>query len=586
MRDENREVLYVGKAKNLKNRVSTYFGAGDGRDHIFFLMERVADLETVICASEQQALVLEWDLIRKYKPKYNIRLKDDKAYYSVRIDENANWPRVQLVRRIENDGATYFGPFPPGNDLRNVVEIINKVIPLRTCTDTVFYNRVRPCLEYQIKRCCGPCCLTVDKQDYREWVKQAKKILNGNVKELIEEFSKKMQVAAEMLNFEEAAIIRDRIEALKSFVELQSGIIKYGESQDIFNLFREGGRVALAVLKVKSGRIVDGSYHLFTECLETDQEIIESAIEQFYRNSGDVPIEIILPFELDNQEIFENLFKDRFNLKPVFTVPKIGAKKNLLSLARLNAEQHFISKFDEETRYTSAVTKLSEILKLKQIPRRIECVDISNLQGSDIVGAVVVFYDGKPLKSEYKKYIIKQQGKPDDFYSIYEVVTRRLTLAMQTGEFPDLFLIDGGPNQLAFACKARDDLNITTRQEIASIAKIRENAQQDLMPERLYRENDPEPTPLNPDDEVTKLVTKIRDEVHRFVITFHRQRRSKRVVSSALDNIVGLGEIGKKRLLKEFGSVGKIRLASVQELSVKAKISLVVAKKILEIIQK
>lgn len=584
MKDSTGETLYVGKAKDLFARVSTYTNGGDGREHIFFLMEKVCSVETIVCTTEQQAIILEWDLIRRYKPRYNIRLKDDKAYYSIRIDENAQWPRLQLTRKIVDDGATYFGPYPSGSDIKEVVDSIQKILPLRTCTDTVFYNRVRPCLEYQIKRCAGPCCLNIDKEEYRRWVADAKAIINGKVDDIISRLEERMQIVADNQLYEEAANIRDRIQLLKDFSATRTGLIRYGEDQHVFGIYREGGMLVISLLKVKNGRITEGQYFPFTQVLGEDTEIIESAVEQYYTEGIEIPQEVILPVECENTEFLKELIERRNGMAPEFIHPQRGVKSKLLGLANVNARQHFISTFNEETKYSEASTKLARTLKLKQIPRRIECIDISNFQGSDIVGAIVVFFDGVPQREEYKKYIISNQSAPDDFGSIYEVVIRRLRLAIATGEFPDLLLVDGGLGQLNAACRAREELGINL--EIASLAKIREFSDGNKKPERLFREGFEMPIELAPTDDLTLLVTKIRDEVHRFVITFHRTRRNKRVFGSILDNISGLGKVRKEKLLKQFGSVEGIGRLSADEIVQKCKLPLQIAERVLAAIKK
>lgn len=584
MKDDGGEVMYVGKAKELQSRVRSYLTGGDGRVQIEFLMERVAHIETIICASEEQAFILERDLIAKFKPRYNIRLKDDKAYLSVRIDENARWPRLELVRRVHNDGATYYGPYTYSYELREVLEVIRNVVPLRSCSDTVLYNRQRPCLEYQIRRCAGPCCLPVNSDEYRRWVVQAKQILEGRTPATIKSLNDSMQEASDDLRFEEAAAIRDRIEVLERFTKGHKMAVNLGDSRDAIGFFREAQRATVSILHVRGGRVSDNSSFAFSNVIDTDEELIESIILQFYSSGRETPDEILLPTDLASREEIENFISKNLDAKVSLVVPQKGVKERLVGLATVNARQQFVSKFDEETRYTEAVAKLAALLNLHQVPRRIECVDISNFQGSDIVGAIVVFFDGKPLKSEYKKYKISQQGKPDDFASMHEVVTRRLARAMETGEFPDLLLIDGGPGQLSSACRARDELKLEV--DIASIAKIRENSEGVKMPERLFVEGSDDPIPLLPSDEVTLLVSRIRDEVHRFVIGFHRNTRSKRVFKSVLDDIPGVGPERRGRLLREFGSVDKIKNADVEKIAKVGRMPKPLAEKILAFLNK
>ena len=588
MRDRHEKVIYVGKAKNLKNRLASYLRGGDGRQQIPFLMRRVNKIETIVTDNEQQAYVLERDLIAKYHPRYNVKLKDDKSFLSIRIDENQAWPRLELVRRVEGDGARYFGPYSFSYELRALLEMINKAIPLRSCNNTIFYNRQRPCLEYQIKRCAGPCCLDVDRKQYALWVKEAIAILEGRTADLEKDLTKQMEKASEDLRFEDAAAIRDRIEIIKNFKQGGTYISAGAEDRDVFALYREERLAVISLMKVRNGRISDNNNYTFSNVEIADDEVLEAVISQYYDGERDLAPEIVLPFELDNISLLREGIATRYEVAPTFTLPKIGLKKRLLGLAALNARQHYIFVFDADSRYKEAATALAKILKLSQIPRRIECVDISNLQASDIVGGIVSFYDGVPDKKNYKKYIITKQDKPDDFGSIYEVITRRLKHAMEDDEdqVPDLFLIDGGRGQLGAALAARDDLGVTC--EIASLAKIRAtkgkklNSEDRLKPERIFREGVEEAIPLDPSADSTLLVTRIRDEAHRHVIQFHRSRRSKRVFSSVLDDIPGIGSKRKTALIAAFGGVNGMKQASIDELMEKGHLPKVLAEKLMQ----
>ena len=586
MKDEKGDVIYVGKAKDLKARTSNYFTkGGDGRAQVQFLIKRVREIENIVTDSEEQAFILERDLITKYKPRYNIRLKDDKAYLSVRIDENSPWPRLELVRRVEHDGAKYFGPYTYSYELRTILEVIKRVVPLRTCTDTVFYNRQRPCLEYQIKRCAGPCCLEVDREQYQEWVSQAISILNGKTETLEKELETLMQQASEELRFEDAALYRDRIEALQNAKKNQRLVSSGTEDRDVFALYREERLAALSILQVRNGRVSHNKNFSFSEVEVSDEEIVESVIEQYYQEGRDIPEELILPFELENEGFLKALLKERRGRVVSLSVPQRGLKARLRGLAEVNAKQHFLTTFNTEDRYIEIATALSKKIGLSQIPRRIECIDISNFQGSDIVGAVVVFYDGSPDKSRYKRYRISQQEKPDDFASIYEVVFRRLKRCMQENEFPDLIIIDGGPGQLSMALKARDELKLGL--DIVSLAKIRTEQKStsstpEKKPERIYTEGNSEAIKLDAASELTHFIQRVRDEAHRFVISYHRSSRKKRVFSSKLDGISGVGPERKRRLLNHFGSVKKIAAASPEEVAKVGRMSKLLAMKILD----
>ncbi len=588
MKDQAGEVIYVGKAKNLRSRVRSYFRGGDGRFQISFLMRRVQEIDTIVTDTEEQAFLLERDLITKYKPRYNIRLKDDKAYLNIRIDLNQAWPRLELVRKIEQDGAKYFGPYTFSHELKSVLDLIKKIVPLRTCSNTVFYNRQRPCLEYQIKRCPGPCCLQVDPELYQDYLAQAIAILEGDTRQIAHELERLMQQASESLRFEDAAEYRDKLEMLENFGRGLQYVSTGGEQRDVFALYREERLAVLSVLNVRSGRISDNKNYSFSQVEISDQEILESALEQYYGGGREIPEEIVLPFELEDLSFLKESLQKIRGSKVDFSSPKRGIRSRLLGLAELNAKQYFMSSFDAEARYTEISTALAKLFKLKQIPRRIECLDISNFQGSDIVGAIVSFFDGAADKKNYKKYIISRQGKPDDFGSIHEVVTRRLKRAQASDDFPDLLIIDGGPGQLSSALAARDELGLEL--EIISIAKMRKEAGSSARemkgkPERIYIEGSPEAIILEPGEQSTHFLQRVRDEVHRFVIGFHRKRRAQRATRSVLDDIPGIGPERRRRLLRAFQSVENMKSVSAEDLAREGRMSKALAEKLLRVLK-
>ena len=581
MKDEGGKVIYIGKAKNLKNRVKNYFQkSSDTRYQIKFLIKKVVDIETIIAGTEEQAFMLERDLIKKHKPRYNIRLKDDKNFLSIRIDENQEWPRLEYTRKIENDGAIYFGPYTFSHELKELMEIIKQTIPLRTCSDTILYNRQRPCLEYQIKRCCAPCCLKIEPEEYRDYLKEAIDILKGNVKDIVKQFEKKMELASSDLRFEDAATFRDKIELLKNFKKGQKYISTGTENRDVFSLYREESLAIISLLKVRNGRISGSVNHKFTEVDLPDEEVLQSIIEQYYDNGAEIPEEIVLNVEIDSFYL-NTLIKRITGKKISLTIPKTGLKKRLLSLAELNAKQHFDLSFNSAFKTLEILNKLALLFKLKQVPRRIESVDISNLQASDIVGAIVSFYDGKPDKDNYRKFKISQQDKPDDFNSMYEVLYRRIKAGMIDDNLPDLFIIDGGKPQLEKALAAAADLKV----DIEMIALAKEKSfKGEKRPERIYLAGKDSPILLNKHKDIMNFLVRIRDEVHRFVITYHRSSRSRRVFKSILDEIPGIGPERKKRLLKAYGSVANMKKVSAEELAEVGKMSLGLAKELLRVI--
>jgi excinuclease ABC subunit C len=589
MRDLESQVLYIGKAKNLRARVRSYFKGNDLRPQIQFLIKKIAKIETIVADTENQAFILERDLIGKHKPRYNIKLKDNKEYISIRLDRNSEWPRIQLVRQVKNDGAQYFGPYSFSYELKRLLDLIKRVVPLRTCSDTVFYNRQRPCLEYQIKRCCAPCCLPVERSDYAGWIKQAIAILEGRSEKLLSDLEFQMLQASEQLRFEDAAVLRDRLNALQSAKDNRVYLSNRSGSQDIVGVYRQQDLAAISILRVDNGRIKESCNYAFVDVVSEDNELVEAVLSQFYESGHGLVDEVVLDLELPSEEGLKQVLKSICGVTPDFIYPQRGASFRLLQLAKLNAQQHFSSEFEEESKMFDLAVELARLLKLKQVPRRIECIDISNLQGSDIVGALVCFVDGKFNRDLLKKYNISFQGKADDFAAIFEVVTRRLKNAE---DLPDLLIIDGGPQQLAKALEARDLLGVSL--EIVSLAKIKEKPRSARLssapllkkPERFFLEGNKLPIELDAANPLTHFVQRIRDEVHKQVLGFHRLKRSKRAFASVLDGVIGIGPDKRKRLLASYGSIQKIKEATAEDIARDGRMPLTLARKLLEVLSK
>lgn len=605
MRNADGQVIYIGKALDLRSRVRSYLGRGDGRLQIEYLMRAVQAIETIVTQDERQAYVLERDLINRHKPRYNIRLKDDKNFLNVRIDRDSPWPRIELVRRVEQDGALYFGPYTDGYRLKTLLEVLKRVVPLRTCSNTVFHNRQRPCLEFQIKRCAAPCCLPVDRTEYAGWVSQVVAILQGKIEPTLARLEESMEEASRAMRFEEAAAIRDRIEVLRSFGTTQAQTPHRGESRDVFAYYREGGFVSLCVIHSRGNRFSDSANFLLEGVHIDDDQMLEGVLSQYYEGDRDLPDEIVLPHDLVNADILRAALSEKRGLVVELTVPQIGSKRRLIELALLNARQSYENNFNADARLEEITKALALRFRLRQVPRRIECVDISNLQGSDIVGAVVSFFDGRPDKERYKRYNISRQGKPDDFAAIHEVVSRRLRRGMVEDDLPDLLLVDGGAGQLAEALRAREETGAAL--DIIALAKIRDvvtsavaqgpakhtrralhqgrETIREKKPERIFLPGESEPIELDPADQLTHFLQRIRDEVHRYVLSFHRLRRSKRLVGSALDRIAGVGPERRRRLLRTFGSVASIREANVDDIARAGRMPRPLAEKIVRTLQ-
>jgi excinuclease ABC subunit C len=556
-RDKAGDVIYVGKANNLRARVRQYARGGDGRVQIRFLLAQLADVEVLITNSEKEALLLENTLIKQHWPRYNIRLKDDKSYWHIKVTTQDPWPRLFLTRHIVKDGNKYLGPFHASTAVQETLEVIRKTFPLRTCSDTVFRNRTRPCLEYQIKRCLGPCTLPVDPEEYRQQLKNALLLLEGKNSDLLTQLTTRMQTAAESLHFEEAALLRDQIRAITQTGEKQQVAMPLGGDQDIFGLYREGGAIEVQILFVRAGALVGNQGYSFDD-------------NQFYQGDRFIPDEILLPVELEDAEVREELLRERKGKKVSILCPQRGDKVRMLEMARENAQQSYLEKRHSTEQKEKTLDQLRRTLHLRNAPKRIECFDISNIQGNLAVGSMVVFDEAEPDKNRYRRFRIKTVEGADDFAMMYEVLTRRYRRALEEHDLPDLLMVDGGKGQLGVAVEVFRELNITDV-DLIGLAKMRterdpfaeevaHSAERVFLPGRMN------PIVLRPNSTVLFLLQRIRDEAHRFAITYHRQLRAKERLSSPLDSVPGVGPGRRKLLLRHFGSIKRLQSATVEEL--------------------
>ena len=589
MRDQNGKVIYVGKAKELRSRVRSYFRGGDGRIQIEFLLRRVKDIETLVTANEKEALILENNLIKQYRPRYNIRLKDDKSYLSIKVTLQHDWPRILATRKIVKDGSRYFGPFSSAFAARETLDIIEKHFLLRNCTDHNFKNRARPCLQYQIKRCLGPCVLPVDRKEYREHVRQAALFIEGKNEDLTDELKRRMQEKADALEFESAAKIRDQIQAIEKTTEKQRMVSHMGADQDIFGLYREGGFIEIQVLFVRHGKLTGNQAYSLEDLEFPDAEVLESLLTQFYQGARFVPDEILLPVRLEDQEVREEYLSDRKGKRIALLVPQRGDKRQLVEMAAQNARQSFSERHDQEKERERMLLELQEKLRLKHYPQRIECFDISNIHGSHAVGSMVTFFNGEPDKKRYRHYRIRTvdaSSGGDDFAMMYEVLKRRFNRGIEEGDLPDLVVVDGGKGQLGMALAAMRELKIADV-DVAGLAKMR------VLPsprspiiqrseERVFLPGQSNPVTLRRNSNTLFLLQRVRDEAHRFAITYHKELRTKQTLYSTLDNIPGIGGVRKRALLRSFGSVKRIEKATLEDLVKVPSITEKIAREILQ----
>jgi excinuclease ABC subunit C len=571
LKDAHGKVIYVGKALNLRARVRSYVRGGDERTQVRFLVGRLADVETVVTSNEKEALILENTLIKQYRPRYNIRLKDDKSYVSVKVTVTDPWPRVLVTRRIVKDGSRYFGPFHHASAVRDTLDTIRKIFPLRTCSDPVFRNRSRPCIEYDIKRCLGPCVLPVDRAAYEEHLRQAMLLLEGRNREVTALLRARMDAAAEAERFEDAARLRDQIRAVETTQERQQVADHWGADQDVFGLYREGGAIEIQVLFVRHGTLVGTVAYAFDDWELPDEEVLEAVLTQFYQaTERDVPDEILVPVPIGDAVVRSEYLTERRGRRVTVLAPQRGAKLRLVEMARENAKQGFGARREAASEGTRQVAELQRKLRLRTPPARLECVDIATFQGGESVGSVVAFVDGQPWKAGYRRYRLRSVVGTDDFASIAEVLERRFRAGEKRDPLPDLLVIDGGAGQLAAARAVLEQVGLPelpviglAKERVARDPTARELARR---PERLFLPGRKNPVVLRANSTALFLLQRARDEAHRFANAYHRQLRDRARLRSPLDDVPGIGPRRRRELLRHFGSLKRLRAATVDEL--------------------
>ena len=573
MRETGGKVIYVGKAKDLRSRVRAYFNQSDERSQVEFLVRRVADIDTLVTSNDKEALILENNLIKQYKPRYNIRLKDDKSYLSIKVTTQHAWPRIVATRKIVKDGNRYFGPFSSAVAARETIDIIEKHFQLRNCTDHNFRNRTRPCLQYQIKRCMGPCVLPVAADVYREQVRQTMLFIEGRQQELIDELKQRMSAKSDALEYEAAARIRDQIQAVEKTLEKQRMVAHWGSDQDIFGLYREGGFIEVQVLLVRQGKLTGSQSYSLTDLEFPDAEIMGSLLTQFYQGQRFVPDEILLPVELEDTAVREEYLAEHKGKSVKILSPQRGDKRHLVDMAIDNAKQSFADRHDQEKAREKMLHELQNSLRLKNYPHRIECFDISMIHGAHAVGSMVTFIDGEPDKNLYRHFRIKTIGAEsggDDFGMMLEMLKRRFSRGKEEGDLPELIVVDGGKGQLAMALAAMAEVGIDNV-EAVGLAKMRVQAaprstEIERSEERVFLPGQTNPVILKRNSNALFLLQRVRDEAHRFAITHHRKLRSQQTLYSALDRISGIGGVRKRALLRAFGSIKRIEEANLEDL--------------------
>ncbi len=658
MRDRKGSVVYVGKAAKLRQRVRQYFSGQDVRYFVPLLAGLLGDIETIVTANEKEALLLENNLIKEHQPRFNFKLRDDKQFLLLQLKKNVKWPRLELVRKVTDDNAAYFGPYHSAQKARQALRVVNRHFQLRTCSDYALTHRKRACLQYQIGRCPAPCVLEVDEQAYAAQVRELEHFLSGRQVELLDSIRGRMEHASESLEFETAARARDQLRALQTILESQRVVAASDRDQDVIGLFREGGQVEIVLMQIRRGMLM-GTQTWSERGMELpDCELLHGFVLSYYEAATTVPDEVLLPAELTEEDVpaLAAWLEDLCGHKVSLLVPQRGDRRKLVVLAGQNAASNFKTRRNEDQDATTVLTRLQERLKLSRLPQRIECFDISHIQGSDPVASMVVFVQGRPAKALYRSFKIKGTGsgadvdftQNDDFRSMHEVLSRRFRRGLEAEdarwELPDLIVIDGGKGQLGMVVTVMQDLGITIGADgidLVALAKERDfpiptrskamlralknasaSSVQDAdvdaaagagaakpapgkaladhivgaiaaadmgagtaggaspgdaplspttppsqrRPERVFLPHLKDPIVLPDGSSELFLMTRLRDEAHRFAITHHRKRRGKRALVSVLDDVEGVGPALRRTLISHFGTVRALKAATQEEL--------------------
>ncbi len=598
MRSESGDVLYVGKAANLRTRLRSSFGSPAGQaPKTQSLVSHIADFEYMLTETEAEALILENNLIKRHKPQYNARLKDDKTYPFIKIDLKEDFPQVYFTRRVQDDGARYFGPFASAWSVRTTMDLLKKLFPYRSCTMAITGKEPRPCLEYHIHRCVGPCIGAVSKEEYREIIEQVILFMEGKTERVLRDLRKKMAEAADNLQYERAALLRDQVRAIERVSESQNVTSVSEKDQDVIALVASGGEAWVEGFFIRHGKLM-GREHFLMEGTQDDTpaQVLGQFIKQFYDAAPHVPAEVLVEYAPEEDvALLEAWLSQKRGHQVSLHVPQRGVKRKLVQMVAQNAaqglQQRAVKWLSDTNNLQQAIEEVSEALDMPRLPRRMECYDISNIQGTNPVGSMVVFEEGRPKNSHYRRFQIKAVQGVDDYSMMQEMLRRRFRrLGEQVhakgngvadgvgsayregaaeegatrekeqawGIVPDLVLIDGGKGHLTAALQVFLELGLVDTIPLASLAKEREE---------LFVPHNPDPILLPRGSQGLFLVQRIRDEAHRFAITYHRQRRSKGAIQSALDSVPGIGPKRRRMLIRRFGSVAGVKAASIEELA-------------------
>lgn len=562
MMDAKSSVLYVGKAKDLFKRLSSYARySGAEHNKTVIMLEKVVKVDTLLTNTEKEALILEASLIKKHKPKYNILLRDDKNYPYIKVTTQEKWPRAVMARRKAKDKARYFGPYSSSSAMWSTLKLISTLFPLRKCKKQELQKRERPCLNFQIGRCLAPCAGAADHDLYMSHVHNIIMLLEGRNRDLLKNLEQEMRAASENLEFEKAAVLRDQITAVSKTLEKQVISADHDKDQDVFGFARQGTSVVISILFIRNGLINGNRSFFLNDPLGEDTSILGQTLSQFYDTNSYLPKEILLPFDPEDRTILEEYLSELGPSKVYLHIPQRGVKHNLVAMASANAVQQFEEKERKNKSWENLASTLARLLRLDRSPERIECLDISNIGGKQAVGSLVCFSHGEPDKNNYRHYRIKTIDSPNDYAMMKEVLQRRLTRGIEEDNLPDLFVVDGGKGQLGMALEVANELGITDDLNWIGIAKERKEEG-----EKLYKPGRKNPIILPAHNPALLFLMRIRDESHRYGITFHRKLRNKSTLMSEIDEIPGIGPEKKKVLLRHLGSLKRLKEAEIEEL--------------------
>ena len=561
MKNSHGKILYVGKAKDLRKRLASYAAAPVKPSKTAALLSHVAAIETILTHTEKEALILEASLIKKYRPKYNVILRDDKNYPLLKVTVRDAWPRLLMTRRRIRDGARYFGPYSSVSAMWKTLKLLHALFPLRRCKGKEVKKRNRPCLNRQIGQCLAPCCENTNREKYQRMIDNIIMVLEGNKKKVIHNLQKQMKSAAENLYFEKAARLRDQVQALEKTLEKQIVVADHRRNQDVFGFIHKENSIAVAVIHVRKGRVSGQQGFFVAEPLGDDPRILAHVLNQYYSAIHDIPREILLPFIPDDEKLLAERFSDLKEGKVVLHVPQRGNLKKLVNMAQKNGEQILADRKKKLQSWRDFSAVLHKTLRLSRIPDRVECLDISNIGGEKAVGALVSFFNGEKDSKKYRHFKIKTLEGPDDYGMMAEVLNRYLKRKKKENDLPDLLMVDGGKGQLNVALQVLSSLDLSTRIDLLGIAKEKKSEG-----EKLYRPGRKNPILLPGHSPLLLFLMRVRDESHRYGITFHRKWRRRDTLRSDLDQIPGIGTGRKEILLAKLGSLKRIKEASREEL--------------------